>query len=101
MTKSDLLFYTYGYAPFVKILNHYEQLEEFEICASMIDTINRINKREKFEFKTKWSEENTINELIESGVLKDIDSYLERFDYYVSMGKQFAEQHRDKLILNL
>ena len=75
MTAADRLFYYYGYPPFVKVLEYYEGLEDYDVCASLYDTLTRVNEKFDFDFPTKWNE-STLDEFLEwSDAIKDKNGY--------------------------
>ena len=101
MTAADRLFYYYGYPPFVKVLEYYEEMEDFDVCASLYDTLKRVNERFDFQFSTKWNE-NTVKDFLEkTDLIKDKDGYLMRFEGYLEQALEFANDHRPNLILNI
>lgn len=101
MTIADKIFYYYGYPPFVKVLEYYEDLEDFDVCFSLLDTLKRVNEKFDFEFSTKWSE-NTVKDFLKNNdQIKDKDGYLMRFEEYVEMALKYANDNRPQLILNI
>ena len=99
MTAADQLFYLYGYPPFLKILDHYEKNEDFDVCFSMLQTLKKINDTMGYNFPTKWHDK-IVENFLKDGFVKDKQGYLNRFDEYIDRGFEFTKVNRKRLILN-